>query len=165
MLDYLNTQCDIIVVSFHGGAEGKTQSHLPYGTEMFLNEDRGNLREFAHFCIDNGADVVYGHGPHVLRCIEVYNNRFIAYSLGNFCTPHGINITGISGYAPVIEIKIDKNDGSFKSGIIHSFIQQSGIGPRKDKTNCAAKEIKRLTIEDIDDSNIVIDNRGYISMQ
>ncbi|MBQ9670541.1 MAG: CapA family protein [Prevotella sp.] len=165
LLDYLNTQCDIIVVSFHGGAEGKTQSHLPYGTEMFLNEDRGNLREFAHFCIDNGADVVYGHGPHVLRCIEVYNNRFIAYSLGNFCTPHGINITGISGYAPVIEIKIDKNDGSFKSGIIHSFIQQSGIGPRKDKTNCAAKEIKRLTIEDIVDSNIVIDNRGYISMQ
>ena len=65
----------------------------------------------------------------------------------------------------MIEIKIDKNDGSFKSGIIHSFIQQSGIGPRKDKTNCAAKEIKRLTIEDIDDSNIVIDNRGYISMQ
>ena len=71
VLNELKEQCDIIVVSFHGGAEGKTKNHLPYGHEIYLGEDRGDLRTFAHFCVDNGADVIYGHGPHVVRCMEV----------------------------------------------------------------------------------------------
>ena len=159
VLDELRPKCDILVVSFHGGAEGKTKNHLPYGHEMFLGEDRGDLRTFAHFCIDNGADVIYGHGPHVVRCMEIYKKRFIAYSLGNFCTPYGINLTGISGYAPVVEIKI-AGDGTFLSGQIHSFIQQKGIGPRADKTNAVAKEIGRLCREDIHTNPIKVDENG-----
>jgi len=42
------------------------------------------LRQFAHACIDAGASVFVGHGPHVLRGIEIYNRRPIFYSLGNF---------------------------------------------------------------------------------
>lgn len=157
----LRPQCDILVVSFHGGAEGKDKSHLPQGMETFLGEDRGSLREFAHLCIDLGADVVFGHGPHVTRCVEVYKNHFIAYSLGNFCTPYGISVTGISGHAPVVEIQVD-NKGEFLQGKIHSFIQQRGAGPRKDTTNSVARQIKSLTESDIQQPTFTIDDEGNI---
>jgi len=42
------------------------------------------LQEFAHRCIDAGAHAVIGHGPHLLRPIEMYKNRPIFYSLGDF---------------------------------------------------------------------------------
>lgn len=42
------------------------------------------LRPFAHAAIDAGADVFVGHGPHVLRGIEIYKGKPIFYSLGNF---------------------------------------------------------------------------------
>ncbi len=163
ILDKLRPLCDILVVSFHGGAEGADRCHLPQGQETFLGENRGNLREFTHFAIDNGADVVYGHGPHVTRCVEVYKGRFIAYSLGNFCTPYGMSLTGIKGYAPVVEIKIN-GKGEFLSGKIHSFIQQKGIGPRKDTTNAVAKEMKRLSEDDIKNAVIKIDGEGNIRL-
>lgn len=163
ILDDLKGKSDIVVVSFHGGAEGKDKRHLPLGTEMFLGEDRGNLREFTHFCIDNGADVVFGHGPHVCRAMEVYKGKFIAYSLGNFCTPYGMNLTGISGYAPVVTIKIDRK-GQFLGGKIHSFIQQKGVGPRKDNSDAVAREIKELTESDIHGSPIRIDGAGDITL-
>ena len=159
----LREKSDIVIVSFHGGAEGKDKRHLPHGTEIFLGENRGNLREFAHFCIDDGADVVYGHGPHVVRAVEVYNGHFIAYSLGNFCTPYGMSLIGISGYAPVINIEIDSK-GRFLNGKIHSFIQQRGIGPRKDTTNSVAREIKVLTEQDIPNNPILIDSEGNITL-
>ena len=164
ILDDLKKKSDIIIVSFHGGAEGRTKSHLPYGTETFLGENRGSLREFAHFCIDNGADVVYGHGPHVVRAAEVYNGRFIIYSLGNFCTPYGMSLTGISAHAPVIEITID-DKGCFQHGHIHSFLQQKGVGPRKDNNHEVARQIKQLSEEDIPQSEARIDSKGHITLK
>ena len=164
VIDELRQQSDIVVVSFHGGAEGQSYSHLPQGREIFLNEDRGSLREFAHYCIDNGADVVYGHGPHVVRCVEVYQGRFIAYSLGNFCTPYGISLKCISGYAPVVTIQIG-NDGRFLGGKIHSFIQQRGIGPRKDETNAVPRQMKMLSDADVPQSMARIDNKGNIILK
>ncbi len=161
ILSALRPKCDILVVSFHGGAEGADRCHLPQGQENFLGENRGNLRKFTHFAIDNGADVVYGHGPHVTRCVEVYKNKFIAYSLGNFCTPYGMSLIGVKGYAPVVEIKINSK-GDFISGKIHSFIQKKGVGPRKDPTNAVAKEMKRLTEADIKNAAFRIDNVGNI---
>jgi D-alanyl-D-alanine dipeptidase/poly-gamma-glutamate capsule biosynthesis protein CapA/YwtB (metallophosphatase superfamily) len=64
--------CPLVIVSFHWGIEGsgvvsKSQSAL------------------GHFVIDNGADLVLGHHPHVIQRIENYKDRFIVYSLGNFC--------------------------------------------------------------------------------
>ena len=158
----LREKADIVIVSFHGGAEGTKYRHLPQGEELFLEEKRGDLRRFAHFCIDSGADVVYGHGPHVVRAVELYKDHFIAYSLGNFCTPYGINITGISGYAPVLELHLKASDGTFLSGRIHSFIQQSGRGPRADKSHLAAKEISTLTATDFPHPLITVAEDGAI---
>ena len=164
IIDDLKKKSDIIIVSFHGGAEGRTKNHLPQGAESFLGEDRGSLREFAHFCIDNGADIVYGHGPHVVRATEVYNGRFIAYSLGNFCTPYGMSLAGISAYSPVVVITIDKQ-GRFLSGKIHSFLQQKGIGPRKDLNQHVAHEMMNLTKTDVPHSEASIDANGNIRLK
>lgn len=157
-------RCDILIVSFHGGAEGAQSARLPYGKEDFHGEDRGSLRDFAHFCIDAGADVVFGHGPHVARAVELYKQHFIAYSLGNFCTPYGISISGISGLAPLLRLSLTR-DGRFVDGKIHSFAQQRGRGPIADPLNRAAREIARLTHLDIPDSRLDIAADGTISVK
>lgn len=162
IITHLVNVCDIVIVSFHGGAEGASNTRLPYGKEVFCGEDRGSLRSFAHFCIDAGADVVFGHGPHVARAMEVYKEHFIAYSLGNFCTPYGISLSGISGFAPLLELQID-NEGRFQNGKIHSFIQHRGIGPRLDVNNSAAKEISRLTQLDFPNGVLKIHADGSLS--
>ena len=164
IVDDLVKRCDLVIVSFHGGAEGRTKSHLPQGAETFLGENRGSLRQLAHFCIDHGADVVYGHGPHVVRGMEVYKGRFIAYSLGNFCTTYNVSLTGISGYAPIAEIKVDRQ-GRFLKGQIHSFIQQRGAGPRTDKSGSVARQIKTLSEQDLPASEAVISSEGAITLR
>lgn len=161
VLDSLRSSADIVVVSFHGGGEGASFSRLPEGKEMFLGEDRGDLRGFARFCIDNGADIVFGHGPHVVRCVELYKDRFIAYSLGNFCTPYAISIVGLSGFAPVIEVKTDKS-GKFLAGRIHSFIQRKGLGPRRDTCNAVVRQIRTLTDADVRGGGLRISDDGLI---
>lgn len=164
IVDDLVSRCDIVIVSFHGGAEGRDKCHLPQGPETFLGENRGSLRQLAHFCIDHGADIVYGHGPHVMRAVEVYKGRFIAYSLGNFCTTYNVNLTGISGQAPLIEIKIG-DDGHFINGDVHPMLQTRGIGPRHDTTGSVVQQLKMLSETDIPQSEASIDNNGHISLK
>jgi poly-gamma-glutamate capsule biosynthesis protein CapA/YwtB (metallophosphatase superfamily) len=108
--------CDIVIVSFHGGAEGAEFQYVPKTNEIFHGENRGNVYNFAHTVIDNGADVVFGQGPHVTRAIEVYKNRFISYSLGNFCTYGRFNLAGPNGLAPIVKIFI-RNDNSGLSAL------------------------------------------------
>ena len=143
----LRPQCDILVVTFHGGAEGSKYSHLPDGPETYLGENRGNLRAFAHHCIDLGADLVFGHGPHVTRAVELYKDRLVAYSLGNFCTTFGVNLAGVNGYAPVLVARIP-HDGRFVEGRIHSFIQTQGTGPRLDAADKVAQHMRSLSEAD-----------------
>lgn len=158
----LKQQADIVVVSFHGGGEGSKFSHVPDGMEKCFGEDRGDLRKFTHRAVDAGADVVYGHGPHVTRGVELYGDRLILYSLGNFVTPYRVNLKGINGYAPVVTVTVDP-EGRFVSGRIHSFIQQRGIGPRKDTTNSVAVHMAQLSREDFPTSPLKITNDGQIS--
>lgn len=62
----------LIIVNFHWGIE---REYYPNAVQ----------KELAHAAIDNGADLVVGHHPHVLQGIETYNGKKIVYSLGNFC--------------------------------------------------------------------------------
>ena len=157
----LDSICDIVIVSFHGGAEGKTANRVTKKTETFYGENRGNVYEFAHAVIDAGADVVFGHGPHVARAVELYKDRFIAYSLGNFCTAGRFNISGISGYAPIVKVNTDKN-GKFVSGQIFSALQIDKTGPKLDDKQLAAKEIQRLTKLDFPETPLVFTEDGKI---
>ncbi len=67
-------QADYIIITMH--------SHEISGTDK--ESPAEFLKEFAHFCIDNGANAVVGHGPHLLRPIEIYKKRPIFYSIGDF---------------------------------------------------------------------------------
>ena len=73
---------DLVVVTMHAGGEGSEHQHVKGGTEWFLGENRGNSIAFTHAMVDAGADLVVGSGPHVLRGMEWYRGRLIAYSLG-----------------------------------------------------------------------------------
>ena len=163
IIKLLNETCDIVIVSFHGGGEGIAYSRVTREREYFLGEDRGNPYEFSRMAIDTGADIVLGHGPHVLRAVDLYKDKFIAYSLGNFATYARFNLNGIRGLSPLIEIEID-NDGKFLGGKIISA-KQIGLGiPVIDKTHEAAKEIARLTKIDFPESKLEIDFEGNISI-
>lgn len=98
---------DLVIVSFHAGAEGRNATRVPEGTELFLGEDRGDVRLFARTVIDAGADLVLGHGPHVLRGMELYRDRLIAYSLGNFSAWESFNLSGPLGITAVLEVTLD----------------------------------------------------------
>ncbi len=159
------TKADIVIVSFHGGNEGKNARHVPKKREFFRSgASRGDVYKFARACVDAGADIVFGHSPHVCRAMEIYNGHIIAYSLGNFCTPYRMNVSGISGYAPLLEVTVD-SEGKFVKGKIHSFRQAKGRGPVLDPTNAAAKEIRTLSKEDMPQTYPQISDNGEISLR
>ena len=58
--------------------------NLHFGIEQDKNPSAQQI-ELAHYAIDNGADVVLGHHPHVLQPVEYYKGSYIVYSLANFC--------------------------------------------------------------------------------
>ncbi len=161
IIAHLDSVCDLVVVSMHAGAEGSAARHLPDQTEYLQGDDRGHLRVFTHLCVDWGADVVYGHGPHVCRAMELYKDRFIAYSLGNFCTC-GMGIAGVTGYAPIAVVRVD-SQGRFVDGRIESYLQRYMEGPRRDPDHHAAREIATLTREDFAHPLIDISSHGVIS--
>jgi poly-gamma-glutamate capsule biosynthesis protein CapA/YwtB (metallophosphatase superfamily) len=159
----LAATCQIVIVSFHGGAEGRQYQHVTRTTETFLGENRGNVYAFAHRMIDAGADVLLGHGPHVTRAIEVYKNRFIAYSMGNFCTYDRINISGVNGLAPIFKIYTDKN-GAFLSADIISTRQEKYQPPQIDPQQQVLKIIRQLTQEDFPemDKTLSFHPKGHV---
>jgi poly-gamma-glutamate capsule biosynthesis protein CapA/YwtB (metallophosphatase superfamily) len=160
----LAKQVDIVIVNMHIGAEGSKYTHVTKKEEYFLGEDRGNPYLFAHSMIDVGADIIIGNGPHVLRALELYHNRIIAYSLGNFTTTTGINITGKSGYSTILNICVNSK-GEFLHGHIYSFLQKGNNGNRKptaDLENHSLNEIKKLTNEDFPSTSLVFTNSSDI---
>jgi hypothetical protein len=167
----LDSICDIVIVSFHGGAEGKDFQHVTKQTEIFYGENRGNVYEFAHAIIDAGADVVFGSGPHVSRAFELYHDRFIAYSLGNFCTYRGINLKGVNGLAPIVKLNLLK-DGRFINGKLYPTRQIYPGGVSLDSkpyifqvisyAGEVVKVIKELTENDFQETKIMIKPDGTI---
>lgn len=157
----LKAEADIVIVSFHGGAEGAKFEHVTRKKEIFYNENRGNVYEFAHAVIDAGADVVLGHGPHVTRAVEIYKNKFIAYSLGNFCTYGMFSLKGPNGIAPLLQLKIN-NKGDFLFADIISVKQDKINRLTIDTQDGAFKKIKLLTDTDFPGHNLDFSSIGRI---
>ncbi len=110
-------KAQIVVVTFHGGAEGSDKTHVPRGSESAFGENRGNLRAFTHAMVDAGADVVIGHGPHVVRGMEFYKKRLIAYSIGNFMGYKVFSLGGPLSTSMVLQTTVNP-DGTFAAGRI-----------------------------------------------
>ncbi len=161
IVSHLDSINDVVIVSFHGGAEGKKYQHVTRETETFYGENRGNVYKFAHALIDVGADVIFGHGPHVVRAIELYQNRLIAYSLGNFCTYARFNLKAENGFAPILKV-VTSSTGKFISGQIIPFIQVSPGGPKMDKSGKVIAKIIELTTQDFPENILSFDEAGYL---
>jgi hypothetical protein len=162
IIQHLDSISDIVIVSFHGGAEGSDHQHVTRKREIFYGEDRGNVYQLSHQWIDAGADIIFGHGPHVTRAIEVYKRRFIAYSLGNFCTFDGISINGVNGLAPIVKIYTN-SEGEFISGNIIPTYQSRENGVTVDPRNRIINLMQDLTKKDFPESTIQIDDKGNIT--
>ncbi|MET9171644.1 CapA family protein [Streptomyces misionensis] len=106
---------DIVIVTMHAGAEGSDRTHVEPGTEYFLGEDRGDGYRFSHAVIDAGADLVVGSGPHVMRGMEFYKGRLIAYSLGNFTGYGVLGLGGTLSTSGVLQVTL-RADGGYVSG-------------------------------------------------
>ncbi|MBM3665784.1 MAG: CapA family protein [Actinobacteria bacterium] len=116
----------IVIASFHGGAEGSAYRSVPRGAETYLGEPRGETRRLARGLVEAGADLVIGHGPHVMRGMEFRNGRLIAYSLGNFLGYKVFGTASYTGQSGVLKVKLGP-DGRFDSGSL-APVRLSGDG-------------------------------------
>ena len=147
LVEQAKKKADLVVVSFHGGAEGTDQQHVPNRTEIFGGEKRGNLPAFAHTVIDAGADLVIGHGPHVMRGMEIYKDHLICYSMGNFATYGMFTLRAETALTAIFEIKIAA-DGKFVSGKLYGGKQFGKGGPVLDKSGDSIRKVRELSIAD-----------------
>jgi poly-gamma-glutamate capsule biosynthesis protein CapA/YwtB (metallophosphatase superfamily) len=161
LVAFLDSAADVVIVSFHGGAEGKDYQHVPRALEMYHGEKRGDVYAFSHAMIDAGADIIFGQGPHVTRAVEVYKKRFIAYSSGNFCTYGGVNVNGVNGLSPILKVYASSKGEFYKAYItptFQTFHSKVSIDPDKR----VIKLMQDLTKEDIPNKTCVITNDGWI---
>jgi len=131
---------------------------------LFLGEKRGNLPLFARTVIDAGADLVLGHGPHVLRGMEIYKDRLIAYSLGNFATYGWFVLREETALTAILETRLSE-DGKFLSGKIYSGRQEGRGIPVFDPTNEAVRKIRSLSQTDFGSSAPKITDDGLITIK
>lgn len=161
IVSYLDSLCDVVIVSFHGGAEGLSKQHVPRKKEIFVGEDRGDVYRFSREVIDAGADVVFGHGPHVTRAVDLYKDRFIIYSLGNFATYGRFNLKEEAGIAPLLKVFVNRQ-GRFLKGEIVPVKQVGEGGPVVDESGAVIKTVQRLTAQDFPGSPLSINDDGVI---
>jgi hypothetical protein len=147
VVDSIRPLVDLLVVTFHGGAEGAAAQHVPFVAESLGREPRGDLRAWAHAVVDAGADLVVGHGPHVLRGFEIWQGRLIAYSLGNFANYRGFNLAGPQGLTGVLQIEFGE-DGRMARARFNPMRQVPLKGPAPDPDAAATDLVRSLSEED-----------------
>lgn len=142
-----DARADLVVVAIHAGAEGSEATHVPHGVEYYLGENRGDSRRFTHAVIDAGADLVVGSGPHVIRGVEWYHGRLIAYSTGNFAGYHNFGLGGTLSLSAIFRITFTP-DGSFVKGRWIS-VRLVGPGlPELDSSKASLHLVSSLSRED-----------------
>ncbi|MFI6759280.1 CapA family protein [Micromonospora sp. NPDC050417] len=154
---------DLVVVQVHMGGEGVDKIHVKPGTEMFLGENRGDPIRFSHAMVDAGADLIVGHGPHVLRGMEFYQGRLIAYSLGNFSGGAGaLNNSGRLGWGGVLKVSLGV-DGTWAGGEFVSTYMNGAGKPTPDTQKRGLKAVQELSEADFGDTAAAFDAAGKIS--
>ena len=140
-------EADVVVVAIHAGAEGATADHVPRGTEFFLGENRGNSRAFAHAVINAGADLVVGSGPHVIRGVQWYRGKLIAYSLGNLAGWHTFGMGGTLSESGIVTVTL-RGDGTIAAGHWTSLLLEDPGVPVIDAGGQSLRLVKQLSRED-----------------
>ena len=159
LVEKTKKECDFLVVSFHGGAEGGNMFRVPKETEIFYGENRGDVYKFARAVSDAGADLIIGHGPHVLRAMEIYNNSFIAYSLGNFVGYKQFSLAGNNGISAILQITLNNNLKINSAKVIPIKLIKVGI-PSVDSSNEAINKLNNYADLDFPNSGIKFNSEG-----
>jgi hypothetical protein len=118
---------DMVMVTVHGGKEGEVAIGTPDGDEYFMNEYRGDILKFAHLAIDSGASAVFGHGPHVVRPFELYKDKPVFFSLGNFVGYRSLSTKGKLANSIIAEVRFDTKGKLLRAGVIPLKLDRSGI--------------------------------------
>lgn len=140
-------EADLVVVTMHAGAEGEAAAHVERGPESYLGERRGDVVAFAHAAVDAGADLVAGHGPHVVRGLEWYRGRLIAYSLGNLSGHETLSTQGLLSLSAVLDVTLAA-DGTWRAGRIVPLRLLDGGRPTVDPTRGALGLLRSLSQAD-----------------
>jgi hypothetical protein len=156
------TKADLVVVQVHMGAEGSDKTRVKPGTEMFLGENRCDPIAFGHRVVDAGADLVVGHGPHVMRAMEFYKGRLIAYSLGNFAGYKALSYNGTVGIGGVLKVQL-LGDGTWKSGSLTATYMVAPGLPKPDPKKQAIPFVANLTKQDFPKTGAKIGEDGSIT--
>ena len=157
--------CNLLIVSIHGGGEFHP---IP---------KKSNIIDSRRF-IDAGADIIFWHHPHVLRGYEIYKNKPIFYSLGNFIGdwtasfhPHNVknrmkyqrkyNLEKWLRESLIVQIIVDKKDCLVKRINIHPAYISNNFSPEILTGTPDGEEIMNK-IKDLSDriSKIEIDSKG-----
>ncbi len=138
---------DVVVAMFHAGAEGADRTAVPAGREYAFGEDRGDSRAFARTAIDAGADLVLGSGPHVVRGLETYRGRLIAYSLGNFAGVHNFASGGALSLSGLLTVRVDRR-GRLRNGWWRGIALDPSGAPGPDRAGASRALVARLSARD-----------------
>ena len=152
---------DLVVVTMHAGAEGVGHQHVRPGPEWFLGENRGNAWAFAHAVVRAGADIVVGSGPHVLRGMEWYRNRLVAYSLGNFVGYHALSMRGVSGVSGILQVTLSRAGAWVAGDLVPITLAPVGI-PRPDPSEAAYGIVRTLSKQDFGKRGMLASRAGVL---
>ena len=137
-------QANYILISVHHHEMGPGSNELPPDF----------LEEFAHFCIDAGAHAVIGHGPHLLRPVEVYKNRPIFYSLGDFILQlYSVPVAPEDFYAKqnltsdaTVHELLKKRSADFSRGLMEDPVMSEAVVPYWEMENGQLTKLELLPV-------------------
>jgi hypothetical protein len=152
-------EAPVVVVYMHAGAEGSDADHVSGKEEIFLGEDRGNAEGFAHMAIDNGASLVIASGPHVLRGVQFYKGKLIAYSLGNFAGYSNFGTGGDLDLSAILHVTLS-GAGKFESARLYP-VEFAGSG-RPVPGGGSVAFMAKLSSEDFGSSAARISESGVV---
>jgi poly-gamma-glutamate capsule biosynthesis protein CapA/YwtB (metallophosphatase superfamily) len=156
LVQHAAARADLVVAVLHAGAEGTDHQHVPRGTEQYLGENRGAERRFAHALVGAGADLVVASGPHVLRGLQLFHHRLIAYSLGNFATAGGALTTeGILGDSAILLVTL-RADGRLAAGRLLPVRLVEGEPQRIYGSNEVIPRVNALSREDFGSTAVLV---------
>ena len=151
-----------LVVTMHLGAEGRKAQRTLDSTELFYGTRRGNPIAFARAAAGAGADLVIGHGPHVVRAMEWRGRTLVAYSLGNLVTygPFSLREPQNRGALLCATLGVD---GAPRAAVVRSTRQRPPGRVSRDRTRRAVALVDSLSRLDLPRTRVRIDRHGVIA--